>query len=152
VLAQAAEAIAGTLGAVVASAPVIETAPLGPSHRRYANGALLLRTALAPQPLLRELKALERSFGRRPGGQRWRARVLDLDIVLWSGFAAPALTIPHAAFRTRAFVLGPAAAIAPGWRDPLTGLTVRQLAARLTTHRALPRSSHSAAPLRRPRR
>jgi 2-amino-4-hydroxy-6-hydroxymethyldihydropteridine diphosphokinase len=31
----------------------------------------------------------------------------------------------------RHFVLGPAAAIAAGWRDPVSGLTVRQLAARL---------------------
>ena len=76
---------------------------------------------------------IEREFGRRPGGQRWAARVLDLDVVLWSGgcFAAPDLIIPHLQFRDRAFVLGPAAAIAPRWRDPVTGLTIRQLRARL---------------------
>jgi 2-amino-4-hydroxy-6-hydroxymethyldihydropteridine diphosphokinase len=40
------------------------------------------------------------------------------------------LTIPHRAFRERGFVLDPLRAIVPGWRDPLTGRTVRQLAHR----------------------
>jgi 2-amino-4-hydroxy-6-hydroxymethyldihydropteridine diphosphokinase len=67
--------------------------------------------------------------------------VLDLDVVLWSGgaYAAPTLTIPHPLFRTRAFVLSPAAAIASAWRDPVTGATLRQLHARLTGPRALPK-------------
>ncbi len=91
--------------------------------------------------LLALLKRIERAFGRRPGGRRWRARVLDLDLVLWSGgpYAAPGLTIPHPLFRERAFVLAPALAVAPAWRDPLTGATVRQLHARLTAPRAMPK-------------
>lgn len=118
---------------VLAASPIIASAPLGPSLRRYANGALLVETALAPDALLRVLKTVEGAFGRRRGGQRWGARVLDLDIVLWQGgaWASPGLTVPHIAFRTRSFVLDPAAALAPRWRDPLTGLTLRQLAARL---------------------
>lgn len=120
-------------GTVVALAPTITSAPLGPSRRRYANSAAVLRTALLPEALLARLKELEHEFGRRNGGQRWGSRVLDLDIVLWSGgtWASPGLTIPHPAFRVRSFVLGPAAAIVPGWRDPLSGLSVRQLLARL---------------------
>ena len=133
--------IGAELGEVLAVAPVIDSAPIGPSLRTYANGALLLRTPLAPKALLREMKAIEQAFGRRTGGQRWTSRVLDLDIVLWSGgrFASRDLMIPHPAFRNRAFVLGPGAAIAPAWRDPLTGLTVRQLHARLTRRGGLPR-------------
>lgn len=120
-------------GSVEAIAPLIVSAPLGPSRRRYANGVAVLRTELMPEPLLARLKQIEREFGRRTGGQRWGSRVLDLDIVLWSGgtWATPGLTIPHPAFRVRDFVLGPAAAIVPGWRDPLSGLSVRQLLARL---------------------
>lgn len=110
---------------------VIATAPLGPSPRRYANAAAVVATELAPEAVLRRLKAIERAFGRR-AGRRWAARVLDLDIVLWEGgpWASAALTVPHIAFRERRFVLEPAAAIAPGWRDPLTGRTLRQLARR----------------------
>jgi 2-amino-4-hydroxy-6-hydroxymethyldihydropteridine diphosphokinase len=110
--------------------PVMASAPLGPSRRRYANSAAIVAADLMPDALLRRLKATERRFGRR-GARRWASRVLDLDIVLWTGgaWSSPGLTVPHIAFRQRAFVLRPAAAIAPGWRDPLTRRTLRQLAA-----------------------
>ncbi|MEO5939151.1 MAG: 2-amino-4-hydroxy-6-hydroxymethyldihydropteridine diphosphokinase [Sphingomonas sp.] len=121
------------IGGLVAVSPMIATAPVGPSSRRFANAAALIDSDESPPDLLAHLKAIESDFGRRPG-QRWGERVIDLDIVLWSGgvWADDRLTIPHPAFRIRAFVLGPLVQIVPDWRDPLTGLTVRQLAARLT--------------------
>ncbi|MGD9471451.1 MAG: 2-amino-4-hydroxy-6-hydroxymethyldihydropteridine diphosphokinase [Novosphingobium sp.] len=123
-----------------AASPIIESAPLGPSRRRYANAVALVRGKLEPTELLELLKDIEARFGRRRGA-RWSARVLDLDIVLWDGgcWWSPRLTIPHPRFRERSFVLGPAARIAPDWRDPLSGFTLRQLNARLTARRALPR-------------
>ncbi len=129
VLRAALAALAAEAGAVLAAAPLIRSAPLGPSRRRYANGAALIESRLEPDELLDLLKAIEAEFGRRNTGQRWSARVLDLDIVLWSGgaWSSPGLTIPHREFRERGFVLKPAAAIAPDWRDPLTGLSLRQL-------------------------
>ena len=133
-LAAALEGLACEGVKVLAAAPVIRTDPIGPSLRRYANSAALIETALEPLALLALVKRIERDFGRRPGGERWTSRVLDLDLVLWSGgcFAGPDLVIPHPLFRTRAFVLNPAVRIAPRWRDPVTGLSVRQLHARLT--------------------
>lgn len=133
VLAEMPGILAGAGLRVLAMAPVVESAPIGPSRRRYANGALLVETGLEPPELLALLKRIERGMGRRRGGQRWGSRVLDLDIVLWSGgcWADPRLVVPHKAFRERLFVLGPAATIAPAWRDPLSGLTLRQLQARL---------------------
>ncbi|MEO5493921.1 MAG: 2-amino-4-hydroxy-6-hydroxymethyldihydropteridine diphosphokinase [Sphingomonas sp.] len=121
------------IGDVVAASGTITTAPLGPSLRRFANAAALIDSDESPPALLARLKAIEAAFGRRRG-QRWGERVIDLDIVLWSGgaWSDDRLTIPHPVFRTRAFVLGPLVQIAPDWRDPLTGLTVRQLATRLT--------------------
>jgi len=124
----------------------IQTAPLGPSLRRYANAAAVISTPLEPPALLALLKHIERQFGRRRGGRRWGARVLDLDVVLWSGgcWASPGLVVPHRQFRERDFVLGPGAEIAPGWRDPLTGLTLRQLSACLTRLARVPRWSAHA--------
>jgi len=121
--------------------PIHDSAPMGPSRRRYANAAALVATSLEPEELLQSLKAIERRFGRPRMGRRWSARVLDLDIVLWSGgaWASPDLVIPHVAFREREFVLRPAASVAPQWRDPLTGLSVRQLLARLTFAHPIPR-------------
>lgn len=120
------------LGQVRAVAPIVRTPPLGPSRRRFANSVAILETRESPPELLARLKAIERAFGRRPG-LRWGARVIDLDIILWSGGAwrDSILTIPHPAFRDRAFVLVPLAAIAPDWRDPRTGRSVRQLRALL---------------------
>jgi 2-amino-4-hydroxy-6-hydroxymethyldihydropteridine diphosphokinase len=126
---------------VIATAPVLLTDPIGPSIRRYVNGAAVVETTREPPDLLLTLKHIERQFGRRARGQRWSARVLDLDVILWSGgpFAAPGLVIPHRLFRARDFVLAPAAAIAGDWRDPITHLTVHQLHARLTRPRPVRR-------------
>ncbi|MGB3710345.1 MAG: 2-amino-4-hydroxy-6-hydroxymethyldihydropteridine diphosphokinase [Erythrobacter sp.] len=128
------------LGTVLERSPIMPSAPVGPARRRFANAACVIESDHDPLELLRGLKRIESDFGRRPG-RRWGDRVLDLDIVLWSGrtFRAPGLTIPHPAFRARLFVLRPAAAIVPDWRDPVTGRTVRQLDARLTAARPLPR-------------
>ena len=121
------------------ASPIVSSAPIGPSIRRYANAVAMIDSGLSPPDLLAHLKAIEARFGRR-GGRRWGARVIDLDILLWSGGAwgSVELTVPHIALRERAFVLGPLAALVPDWRDPVSGLTVRQLHRRLTARRAAP--------------
>jgi 2-amino-4-hydroxy-6-hydroxymethyldihydropteridine diphosphokinase len=117
---------------VVALSPVMASPPLGPSRRRYANAAAIVETNLDPQQVLALLKRIERDFGRRPG-RRWGARVLDLDIILWTGggWSSPTLTVPHLGWRERRFVAEPLAYIAADWRDPVSGLTVRHIARRL---------------------
>lgn len=127
------------IGGIEAVSPLVTSAALGPSRRAFANAAALIGSDEVPPVLLDRLKAIERRFGRRPG-RRWGARVIDLDILFWSGGAwrSPGLTVPHREVRRRAFVLHPLRAIAPGWRDPSTGLAVRQLARRLTARRPLP--------------
>jgi 2-amino-4-hydroxy-6-hydroxymethyldihydropteridine diphosphokinase len=129
-------------GTVAARSPVIGTPAMGAAQRRFANAALVLESELAPPALLAACKRTEREFGRRRG-QRWGDRVLDCDIILWSGGAwrSEGLTIPHPAFRERRFVLDPACAIAPDWRDPASGLTLAHHQARLTRPRPLPRGA-----------
>jgi 2-amino-4-hydroxy-6-hydroxymethyldihydropteridine diphosphokinase len=132
------------LGTVTARSAVIASAPMGAANRRFANAAAILESEYDPQALLSGLKRMESEFGRR-SYRRWGDRVLDLDIVLWSGgvWRSKMLTIPHSDFRQRDFVLGPASAIAPDWRDPISGptqgLSLVQLNARLTRARTLPR-------------
>lgn len=120
---------------VVKHSKTLTSRPVGPSNRSYANAAAIIKTELQPRDLLSLLKFIESRFGTRRG-QAWSQRVLDLDIILWSEgpFSAndPPLTIPHPMMRERPFVLQPAAEIAPDWRDPLSGLTIAQIASRKT--------------------
>lgn len=143
VLAAALEALRATGIVVEARSPVITTTPLGPSRRNYANAAACIACDFPPLALLDLLQATEAAFGRNRRCQRWSARVLDLDIVLWQGgpWRARRLTIPHRAYRQRAFVLIPAAQIAPDWRDPLTGRTIRHQLAHLTRRARGPRGA-----------
>ncbi|MDQ3139745.1 MAG: 2-amino-4-hydroxy-6-hydroxymethyldihydropteridine diphosphokinase [Pseudomonadota bacterium] len=114
-----------------AASPIILNPAIGGAGREFANAVALVETALDPEAMLTAVKAIERAFGRRPG-KRWGARVLDLDLVAWSGgkFISRRLTIPHPRLASRAFVVGPLAAIAPEWRI-IGALTSRHLAARL---------------------
>jgi 2-amino-4-hydroxy-6-hydroxymethyldihydropteridine diphosphokinase len=122
---------ARAIGAVRLSR-VRSTPALGPAGRGFANAVALVESELDPPALLAVLKRVERDFGRRPG-RRWGPRILDLDIIFWSEgpWAGEGLVIPHPEFRRRRFVLEPLAEIAPGWRDPITGATPRQLLHRL---------------------
>ena len=117
------------------ASPILINAAHGGAGRDFANAVALVESALEPPELLRALKQIERDFGRRPG-RRWGSRVLDLDIVAWSGgrWRSRRLTVPHPAAADRAFVIDPLAAIAPGWRLD-GGLTARHLAHRLARGR-----------------
>jgi 2-amino-4-hydroxy-6-hydroxymethyldihydropteridine diphosphokinase len=117
------------------SSPIILNSAIGGAGRDFANAVAIVESALVPPEMLQRLKAIERQFGRRRG-KHWAARVLDLDIILWSGgsFRSRSLTIPHYALERRSFVLQPLAAIAPDLR--LRGaLTPRHLAHRLARSR-----------------
>lgn len=119
------------------SSPILLNPAHGGAGRDFANAVALVESALLPPEMLRALKGIERDFGRRPG-RRWGSRVLDLDIVAWTGggWTSRRLAVPHPWVDRRPFVIEPLAAIAPNWRVK-HGLTARQLARRLA--RARPR-------------
>jgi 2-amino-4-hydroxy-6-hydroxymethyldihydropteridine diphosphokinase len=118
---------------ITAQSAIHSSAPIGPSRRRYANAVAWIHSPMSPPELLNHLQNVESAFGRQRRGQRWGARVLDLDIILWSGglWASPSLSIPHPRFRERGFVLSPLYAIARHWRDPVTGYRIPHLKTRL---------------------
>lgn len=122
----------GQLGMILAVAPVIKTPPLGPSRRIFVNSAVLVESRLPPEAMLLHLQAIERRLGRQRF-LHWGARRLDIDIIIWSGgrWNSRSLRIPHPAFRERDFVLTPLCAIAPDWRDPVSGFSMRHLRFRL---------------------
>jgi 2-amino-4-hydroxy-6-hydroxymethyldihydropteridine diphosphokinase len=117
------------------ASPILLNKAMGGAGRDFANAVALVESDLDPPEMLRRLKALEREFGRRRG-RRWGARVLDLDIVDWSGgrWRSRQLNVPHPSAASRAFVIEPLAAIAPRWRLQ-DSLSARQLAHRLARRR-----------------
>lgn len=110
---------------------IVETDPEGEGladQPLYLNAALVGDTTLSARALLDALLRIEREFGRdRP--YHGAPRTLDLDLVLFGEEIVdePGLHVPHPRFRTRFFVLGPLAEVAPELRDPVTGLSVGAL-------------------------
>ena len=68
-----------------------------------------------PGAFLEALQAIEARQGRERGGVRWGPRVLDLDLLVYSGrtIDAPGISVPHPGIGVRNFVLLPLAEIAP---------------------------------------
>jgi 2-amino-4-hydroxy-6-hydroxymethyldihydropteridine diphosphokinase len=118
------------------ASPIVLSKAVGPAGRDFANAVALIESEAEPPEVLRRLKTIERDFGRRRG-RRWGPRVLDLDIVLWTGgeFRSRGLNIPHPELEKRSFVLQPLSAVAPRWRNG--GSTIRQLSDRLSRKRPL---------------
>lgn len=109
-----------------------ETEPVGAADPQplFLNAAVVGTTDATPRAVLQSLLRIEAERGRaRPHPNA--ARTLDLDLVLYGiqVIAEPGLTVPHPRFRERRFVLAPLAEIAPEWRDPVTGKTIRELLA-----------------------
>ena len=102
--------------AVVCCSTIIETAPVGPGKQgNYLNAVAKITTRLKAGELLAELLAIESRFGRdRSIEERWGARTLDLDILLFGDeiIDLPGLCVPHPRIHERSFVLIPLSEIA----------------------------------------
>ncbi|MEQ8602735.1 MAG: 2-amino-4-hydroxy-6-hydroxymethyldihydropteridine diphosphokinase [Marivibrio sp.] len=117
--------------AVAAQSRVYETAPMYVADQpAFLNMALRGTSALTPENLLARLKAIEAAVGRVETFRNG-PRAIDLDILYYGDriVDAPGLEIPHPRIAERAFVLIPAADVAPERRDPRTGRTVAEMLA-----------------------
>lgn len=124
----------------------------------FVNAAAMLEWPGSAEELLAHLHTVEAGFGRTRRA-RWEARIMDLDLIAlgeavvpdpatqlrWAALAPEdaatrtpdRLILPHPRLADRSFVLVPLAEIAPDWRHPVTGLSVREmLAARPAEERA----------------
>lgn len=90
--------------------------PMGPQDQPdYVNAVMCVATDLPPTDLLRCLQRIENEQGRVRKSERWGARTLDLDVLIYGEqvIDLPDLIVPHPGLTERAFVLYPLHEIAP---------------------------------------
>ena len=98
--------------------------PMGPQDQPdYVNAVMAIKTGLSAMVLLRSLQKIELDQGRVRKDERWGARTLDLDILLYGEqiIDLPDLIVPHYGLAERAFVLYPLQEIAPTIQIPGKG-------------------------------
>lgn len=106
--------------AVLRRASLWRTAPVGVLEQpEFINTVVELSTEADPSDLLKWFKMIEVELGRIPA-ERWSARVIDLDLLLYGGLElqTPELTIPHVEMWKRLFVLAPLMELRPDLKSP----------------------------------
>jgi 2-amino-4-hydroxy-6-hydroxymethyldihydropteridine diphosphokinase len=110
---------------------LFQTPPVGgpAGQPPFINAVAALETGLDPWQVWNVIRNIEHQLGRQRI-RRWEARRIDIDILLfedkriWTG----QLKIPHPRMCMRRFILLPALDVAADWKDPVSQLTIRQLA------------------------
>ena len=100
---------------IIKVSSLYETKPVGHTDQPdFLNAVLAAETGIAPTPLLRLVKSIEKKIGRRRTFRNG-PRVIDIDILLYEGrkVKTKRLTIPHPRMYARDFVLRPLREIAP---------------------------------------
>ena len=127
---------------VTGSSRVWETTPVGgPPQPDYLNAVLRVETDLSARDLLDAARRVEGRLGR-VRKERWGARTLDVDILLYDEeqIDEPDLVVPHPRLAERAFVVLPLLELEP---DPVLPDGTRLKEVRLDTSGVIP----SASPL-----
>lgn len=120
-------------GNVIKISSLYFSRPMGPQDQPdYMNAVLALETNKSAIELLEQLQHIENITGRIRKDDRWGARILDLDIILFDQqvINTPRLTIPHYGLKQREFVLLPLAEIAANLFLP-DGDSINELASNI---------------------
>jgi len=119
---------------VLQTSGIYETAPWGLTGQPdFLNLVAEVSTSLSPRQLLVRVKELEQELGRQ-AGPRFGPRLIDVDILLYGDSVVDehGLQIPHASLHLRAFALVPLAELAPTLVHPVLGLSIANLAEKVT--------------------
>jgi len=104
--------ISSQIGRITFKAAIIETKAIGNADQEFLNSAVLVRTHLEPEAVLKLLLEIELANGRKRT-IHWGNRTLDLDIIIaWHlnkfiRCSTPSLTLPHPEAFNREFVMKP---------------------------------------------
>ena len=106
-----------------------ETEPVGIKEQPdFLNLAAELDCRIPAALLHARIKEIEQAIGRSHS-ERWGPREIDIDIIYFGSLVLEegTLVIPHRERSRRRFVLEPMAELAPGFVDPVLGLSVREM-------------------------
>ena len=121
------------LGKVTCTSFLYETPPMYVTDQAtFLNAACHLQTSLSPDQLLKELKNIETTIGRKQSFRNG-PRLIDVDIILYGNHSidTPHLQIPHQRLHERAFVLRPLCDMNPSLRHPILNQTMKELLTKL---------------------
>ena len=110
---------------------IYETPPVGfAGQPDFLNAVVALTSGLPPKDVLSIFQAVEEGAGR-VRAFRNGPRTLDLDLVFYGDriVRTEGLILPHPRWKERSFVVRPMLEVVPDFRDPETGLRVREVAA-----------------------
>lgn len=122
---------------LLAKSRIFRSAPIGgpAGQSEFFNSAIKIETALSPSDLLALMQRCELDLGRNKQ-QRWDARPIDLDLLLYDRLIMQTdplavhtarLDLPHPRMAFRRFVLAPAVEIAAEMVHPRTGWSIQRL-------------------------
>ncbi|QQZ29997.1 2-amino-4-hydroxy-6-hydroxymethyldihydropteridine diphosphokinase [Thiothrix subterranea] len=119
---------------------VYETPAAGFAGEPFFNLAAGLTTALTPTALKHYLRELEQAHGRLRGEEKFSARTLDIDLLLYDDWnLQPTTNLPHQDILTYAFVLFPLAEIASTVMHPVLQRAIGEIARESTLSAAMMR-------------
>ena len=122
--------IGSVMGNLRILSSLYETEPWGyESPNTFLNAVIQIETEIEPQKCLDIAKAIEREMGRVHTKEGYEDRIIDIDILFYDDtiYHSGNLTIPHPLIEKRDFVLRPMAEIAPDFRHPISGKTMKNL-------------------------
>jgi len=130
-ISRAVEALAAAGVRVTRQSSLYSTEPVDVRTQSwFLNCVLEAETDLMPRQLLRVLREVERSLGRKKLVRRG-PRAIDIDLLFYGGSVVRAaeLEVPHPRMAERRFVLVPLVELAPMLRHPSLRKTVAELLA-----------------------
>jgi 2-amino-4-hydroxy-6-hydroxymethyldihydropteridine diphosphokinase len=126
---------------VVGVSTVYRTAAINrPEQPDYYNCVIDLDTELPPLEVKRLLNEVEQEMGRQRSRDKYAARCIDLDLVVYDGLVSstPELTIPDPDILSRAFLAAGLCELAPTMVLPGSERSIGAVAAELGADELMP--------------
>jgi 2-amino-4-hydroxy-6-hydroxymethyldihydropteridine diphosphokinase len=108
---------------------IYESEPVGFSGDSFYNLVVGFHSESGVKEVAKQLRQIEWDNGRADDSQKFSARTLDLDLILYDDLIVDdgQLKIPRDDIERYAFVLEPLAEIAPALKHPVSGVSYAEL-------------------------